>query len=195
MSLSWLCRWCLGPLLRHARPWSPHALTALPHTEACGTQALHPSLQRCVNHEVCSDCLWHTFSSHNVSNRVQAVVLQVQNHPSCDQWNPSNSWECGMLQVCSTQLQQWCRQPSATMACRMWVIIPNSLACLWTYSNVVYIHDSSDRFKSISGRNCIVAAFSSRLWQQCCEYPDELGRLSLSDAVALPTCHSKIKLY
>jgi len=35
---------CLGPLLRHARPWSPCALTALPHTQVCGTQALHPSL-------------------------------------------------------------------------------------------------------------------------------------------------------
>ena len=44
ISLSWLCRWCLGPLLRHARPWSPRALTALPHTQVCGTQALHPSL-------------------------------------------------------------------------------------------------------------------------------------------------------
>jgi len=30
MSLSLLSSWCLGPLLRHARSWSPRALAALP---------------------------------------------------------------------------------------------------------------------------------------------------------------------
>jgi len=44
MSLSWLCRWCLGPLLRHARPWSPRALTALLY---------HTHTHKCVVHRSC----------------------------------------------------------------------------------------------------------------------------------------------
>ena len=40
MSLSWLCRWCLGPLLRHARPSRPRALLYNTH--------------RCVVHRPCT---------------------------------------------------------------------------------------------------------------------------------------------
>jgi len=57
MSFIWSWRWCLGPLLRQHRAWSPRASTALPHGQVCGSQALYLSLRVTATLTASSDSL------------------------------------------------------------------------------------------------------------------------------------------
>ena len=57
MSFKWLWRCCLGALLRQNSPCSPHASTALPHTQVCGSQALEPNLWATATLTASSDSL------------------------------------------------------------------------------------------------------------------------------------------
>jgi len=86
MSLSWLWRWCLGPLLRHARPWRPRALTALPHSvwfAGLASQSMCHSYSHCfVRQSQTNWCYWRC--------NIIIIIIIIINHKKKNICNEPN---------------------------------------------------------------------------------------------------------